>query len=67
MKTLFTIVSILLAANISGQVFPIQVVPQLVPPYSPYLSDYTGPGAQNLIVQTHAMATPVLLTTVPRL
>lgn len=54
MKTLFTIVSIFLAANTSGQVFPIQVVPQLVPPYSPYLSDYTGPGAQNLIVQIHA-------------
>ena len=44
---------ILLSANISGQIFPIQVVSQLVPPYSPYLSAYTAPGAQNLMVQIH--------------
>jgi hypothetical protein len=35
----------------SGQVFPVQVNTQLVPPYTPYLSDYTIAGSQRLMIQ----------------
>ena len=34
-----------------AQVFPVQVITQLTPPYSPYLSDYTSAGSQNFMVQ----------------
>jgi hypothetical protein len=52
-KTLFFIV-MLLARPALAQVFPLQVSPQLVPPYSPYLSDYAAPGSQVLVVQVRA-------------
>jgi hypothetical protein len=38
----------------NAQVFPIQTTVQLTPPYSPYLSDYTAPGAQNIAVHINA-------------
>lgn len=54
MKVLTTL--LLLLSSLSGlaQVFPIHVTPQIVPPYSPYLSDYTAPGAQNFMVHIRA-------------
>jgi hypothetical protein len=36
---------------LAAQVFPVQVNTQLFPPYTPYLSDYTAPGSQRLMVQ----------------
>ena len=51
MKHLLLIYLLSLALNSAAQVFPVHVNPQLVPPYSPYLSDYTQPGAQNLLIQ----------------
>jgi hypothetical protein len=52
-KTLFIIV-MLLARTALPQVFPLQVSSQLVPPYSPYLSDYAAPGSQVFMVQVRA-------------
>ncbi|HEX8041101.1 MAG TPA: fibronectin type III domain-containing protein, partial [Chryseosolibacter sp.] len=49
-KTLFLFLLLFETAT-RAQVFPVQVNTQLVPPYSPYLSDYTAGGAQNLMVQ----------------
>src|SRR5688572_8363554 len=34
----------------NAQLFPVQVTPQLVPPYSVYLSDYASPGSEKLRV-----------------
>ena len=38
----------------TAQVYPIQVSTQLTPPYTPYLTDYTSPGSQRLMVQLTA-------------
>src|SRR5687767_12661503 len=46
--------SVLLTFKVSAQVFPIQVTSQLMPPYTPYFSDYTSPGAQRLMIQLRA-------------
>ncbi|MEX1238494.1 MAG: fibronectin type III domain-containing protein [Cyclobacteriaceae bacterium] len=47
-----TLIILLLLFSVGGyaQVFPVQVSTQLVPPYSPYLSDYAASGAQNLTI-----------------
>lgn len=50
MKSLVILLSFLLTSGYA-QIFPVQVTPQLVPPYSPYLSDLTAPGTQNFMVQ----------------
>jgi len=36
--------------EVHAQIFPVQVNTQIIPPYSPYLADYTVPGAQKLMV-----------------
>jgi len=51
MKALLTILSILLCISVHAQIFPVQVNTQLIPPYTPYLNDYTSPGAQKIMVQ----------------
>lgn len=56
MKKIVTILFIVAALTgvglpVSAQVFPIQVNTQLLPPYTPYLSDYTTPGAQKMMAQ----------------
>lgn len=50
MKPLLLPLYLTMCLTIQAQIFPIQVTPQLVPPYSPYLSDYTAPGAQALLI-----------------
>lgn len=50
MKNPLIIFLYLISSGLQAQVFPVQVNPQLVPPYSPYLSDYASPGAQHLTV-----------------
>lgn len=54
MQPLLLPLYLVMCFNIQAQIFPIQVTPQLVPPYSPYLSDYTAPGAQTLLVHIRA-------------
>ena len=51
MKNTLYIFLLILSAAATAQVFPVQVTPQLIPPYSPFLSDYTAAGAQNLMAQ----------------
>lgn len=46
----FCIVLCLLIYKADAQIFPVQVTPQLVPPYSVYLSDYATPGNEKLRV-----------------
>jgi hypothetical protein len=41
----------LVSLSSAAQVFPVQANVNLTPPYSPYLSDYTAPGSQRLIIQ----------------
>lgn len=53
MKTLILFM-LLLSAGVTAQVYPVQVTPQLTPPYSPYLSDYTAPGSRNFLIQIRA-------------
>ncbi len=38
------------AFHVYGQVYPVQVTTQIVPPYTPYLSDYTAPGSQRMMM-----------------
>jgi TANFOR domain-containing protein len=45
---------LLLSVKGVGQVFPVQVNANLLPPYTPYLSDYTAPGAQKLMLRISA-------------
>lgn len=40
--------------HVKAQVFPIQVTTQLTPPFTPYLTDYTAPGSERLMVQLRA-------------
>ena len=40
-----------ISLSCKAQVFPVQANVSLTPPYSPYLSDYTAPGSQRLIIQ----------------
>lgn len=52
MKYLLSIaVVVLLCIRAHAQLFPVQVNTQLVPPFTPYLSDFTAPGSQKLMVQ----------------
>jgi hypothetical protein len=51
MKPTLVLLSLLICMGSAAQVFPIQVSAHLTPPYSPYLSDYTSPGAQNFVIQ----------------
>jgi hypothetical protein len=37
-----------------AQVYPVQASVQVQPPYSPYLTDYTSPGSQKLVLQLRA-------------
>ncbi|MBT1705421.1 fibronectin type III domain-containing protein [Fulvivirgaceae bacterium PWU20] len=39
-----------IAHTAKAQVYPIQVNAQITPPYTPFLSDYTAPGAQRMMV-----------------
>lgn len=41
----------LLTSTALAQVFPVRTDIHIAPPHSPYLGDYTAPGAQNLVVQ----------------
>jgi hypothetical protein len=51
-RKIYTILPFLfLVITSQGQVFPVQLNTQLMPPYTPYLSDYTTSGAQKLILQ----------------
>ncbi|MEX2232451.1 MAG: fibronectin type III domain-containing protein [Cyclobacteriaceae bacterium] len=63
MKHILLFLAVIFGIVASAQVFPVQVNPQLIPPYSPYLSDYTAPGAQNFIV--HIRANDISLTDYP--
>jgi hypothetical protein len=54
MKNTFHLIFLLMCMAANAQVFPVQVSVQLVAPHSPFLSDYTTPGTQNLIVQMRA-------------
>lgn len=47
------------ASNLFAQVYPVQVITEITPPYSVYLSDYTTPGTSKLAVN-------ILLTDVSR-
>ena len=50
--TLALIVFCALAARTSyAQNFPVRVTPLLTPPFTPFLTDYTDPGAERLTVQ----------------
>jgi hypothetical protein len=49
--TAFILVLSSFTTSIDAQVFPVQVTTQLVPPYSPYLTDYTSAGSQKLMLQ----------------
>jgi TANFOR domain-containing protein len=44
------LIGLLLALTAQAQFYPVQVNPQLVPPYSVYLSDYAAPGQEKLRV-----------------
>src|SRR5690606_30785197 len=51
MKNLLSLTLILLMmSNVIAQIFPVQVNVYLAPPYSPYLSDYTTPGSQSIVL-----------------
>lgn len=39
---------------VCAQVYPVQATVQIQPPYSPYLTDYTSPGSQKLVLQLRA-------------
>lgn len=54
MKKTLLILLMLYGGTVQSQLFPVQVSVQLAPPYSPYLSDYTSPGSQKLMVQIRA-------------
>lgn len=54
MRPTLLLFAILFSSVSLAQVFPVQVTPQLIPPYSPYLTDYTAPGARHLMVQIRA-------------
>jgi hypothetical protein len=55
LKKSFAIVFLLCLTGLWGplnaQVFPVQINTHVLPPYSPYLTDYTTPGAQKFVVQ----------------
>lgn len=52
LKRFLIIISFIIGSVSAGaQVFPVQVSTQLMPPFTPYLSDYTAPGAQKFMVQ----------------
>jgi hypothetical protein len=53
-KKLLTLYLFIFHLSAGAQVFPVQVIPQIAPPYSPYLSDYTAPGSRNFMVQVRA-------------
>lgn len=50
---LFSFIAVfLLSTQLSvAQTFPVRVTPILQPPYTPFLSDYTDPGAEKLTLQ----------------
>lgn len=50
LKRILAILLLHLSLSSFGQLFPVQVTPQLVPPYSVYLSDYATPGNEKLRV-----------------
>ena len=54
MKKSLTLSLLLLCLSAGAQVFPVQVTPQITPPYSPYLSDYTAPGSRHFLLQVRA-------------
>ena len=54
MKHILVILTLVISVGASAQIFPIAVNPQLVPPYSPYITDYTSPGAQKFMVHIRA-------------
>ena len=54
MKKSLTLSLLLLCLCAGAQVFPVQVMPQITPPYSPYLSDYTAPGSRQFTLQVRA-------------
>lgn len=47
------LISIIALATINAiaQTFPVRVTPVLTPPYTPFLTDYTDPGAEQLTLQ----------------
>src|SRR5688572_5684427 len=47
---IFLLFAILLSIGSHAQLFPVQVTPQLIPPYSVYLSDYATAGNEKLRV-----------------
>ena len=54
LSVLFCALGIFSSTPALAQVFPIQTNITLAPPYSPYLTDYTSPGSQKLMVQLRA-------------
>jgi hypothetical protein len=48
---LMMLITVSTSLTVSAQVFPVQANMQISGPYSPYLSDYTAPGAQKLLIQ----------------
>jgi hypothetical protein len=61
-KMKFTVLIALIVAiaqNAIAQSFPVSITPTIYGPYSPYLSDYTEPGSQKLLVNI-LMNDPVL-------
>lgn len=44
-------ITALATSNVIAQTFPVRVTPVLTPPYTPFLTDYTDPGAERLTLQ----------------
>ena len=44
-------ITALATSNAIAQTFPVRVTPVLTPPYTPFLTDYTDPGAERLTLQ----------------
>jgi TANFOR domain-containing protein len=49
-KVCLIVVALFVCTHGYAQLFPVQVTPQLIPPYSVYLSDYATPGNEKLRV-----------------
>lgn len=47
---LISLIFLLLFIKSNGQVYPVRVIPQLIPPYSPYLSEYSQPVVDHIKV-----------------
>src|SRR5687767_10508282 len=54
LRFLYTALLVSASHIVYAQVYPVQANVQIQPPYSPYLTDYTSPGSQRLVLQLRA-------------